>query len=42
MKNNYTVIVRSVEGKSGVVPLKRNYRFRFRNTKKQKKLKGFL
>ena len=41
MKNNYTVIVRSVEGKSGVVPLKRNYRFRFRNTKQAEEVKAF-
>ena len=33
-ENNYTVIVRSVEGKSGIIPDKRNYRFKFRNTKK--------
>ena len=34
MPNNYTVIVRAVEGKSGIVPERRNYRFNFRNTKK--------
>jgi alpha-glucosidase (family GH31 glycosyl hydrolase) len=33
-ENNYTVIVRAIEGKSGIVPATRNYRFRFRNTKK--------
>ena len=33
LQNNYTVIIRSVEGKSGVVPEKRNYKIRFRNTK---------
>ena len=33
MQNNYTVIIRSVEGKSGIVPMRRNYKFRFRNTK---------
>ena len=32
-KNNYTVIVRPVEGKSGIIPDKRNYKFNFRNTK---------
>ena len=33
MQNNYTVIIRSVEGKSGIAPIRRNYKFRFRNTK---------
>lgn len=33
MPNNYTVILRAVEGKSGIVPEKRNYKFVFRNTK---------
>ena len=34
LPNNYTVIIRAIEGKSGIVPAKRNYKFRFRNTKK--------
>lgn len=34
LQNNYTVIIRSIEGKSGIVPMRRNYKFRFRNTKK--------
>ncbi len=33
LKNNYTLIIRSIEGKSGIVPEKRNYKIRFRNTK---------
>ena len=33
LKNNYTVIIRSIEGKSGIVPSKRNYKIVFRNTK---------
>ena len=33
MPNNYTLILRSVEGKSGIAPDKRNYKIRFRNTK---------
>lgn len=32
-ENNYTVIVRAVEGKSGIIPSKRSYKFRFRNIK---------
>lgn len=33
LPNNYTLIIRSVEGKSGIVPDRRNYKVRFRNTK---------
>ena len=33
LPNNYTLIIRSVEGKSGIVPDFRNYKIRFRNTK---------
>lgn len=31
--NNYTLIIRPVEGKSGIIPPKRDYKIRFRNTK---------
>ena len=33
LQNNYTLIIRSIEGKTGIVPAKRNYKIRFRNTK---------
>lgn len=33
LPNNYTVIIRAVEGKNGIVPERRNYKLRFRNTK---------
>ena len=33
LKNNYTVIFRSIDGKSGIAPDKRNYKVVFRNTK---------
>ena len=33
MPNNYTVILRPIEGKKGIVPDTRNYKFVFRNTK---------
>ena len=33
LPNNYTVIIRAIEGKSGIIPEKRNYKIRFRNTK---------
>lgn len=32
--SNYSVIVRAVKGKSGIIPAKRNYKFVFRNTKR--------
>lgn len=34
LPNNYTVIIRPIEGKSGIVPARRNYKLVFRNTKK--------
>lgn len=40
LQNNYTVIIRSVEGKSGVVPPQRNYKIRFRNTKAAEDVKA--
>ena len=33
LKNNYTVIFRAIDGKSGIVPDRRNYKVVFRNTK---------
>ena len=33
LPSNYTVIIRAVEGKSGIVPEERNYKVKFRNTK---------
>lgn len=33
LRNNYTVIIRSIDGKSGIVPDRRNYKMVFRNTK---------
>jgi hypothetical protein len=33
LPNNYTVIIRALEGKSGIAPDNRNYKIRFRNTK---------
>ena len=34
MPNNYTVIIRALEGKGDIIPPSRNYKFVFRNTKK--------
>ncbi len=39
LRSNYTVIIRSVEGKSGIVPEIRNYKLVFRNTKKADNVK---
>ncbi len=33
LPNNYTLIIRPVEGKSGIIPEKRSYKIRFRNTR---------
>ncbi len=33
LPNNYTLIIRSIEGKKGIVPDTREYKIRFRNTK---------
>lgn len=33
LRNNYTVIIRSIDGKSGIAPATRNYKMVFRNTK---------
>ena len=33
LANNYTLIIRPTEGKSGIIPNQRNYKIRFRNTK---------
>ncbi len=34
LPSNYSVIIRSIEGKSGIIPDKRNYKIVFRNTKR--------
>ena len=42
LPNNYTVIIKAVEGKSGIVPEKRNYQIRFRNTKRTDDVKAIF
>jgi len=42
LKNNYNVIVRSIDGKSGIIPDKRNYKFVFRNTKQPDEVAAFF
>ena len=38
-QNNYTLIIRPVDGKSGIIPEKRNYKIRFINTKNAEDVK---
>ena len=42
LPNNYTVIIRPIEGKSGIIPPKRNYIIRFRNTKKSDDVQAYI
>ena len=42
LPNNYTVIVRSLEGKKGIIPDTRNYIIRFRNTKETETVSVYL
>ncbi|MFI3260342.1 MAG: glycoside hydrolase family 31 protein [bacterium] len=42
MQNNYTLIIRPLEGKSGIVPEVRNYIVKFRNTKRAEDVTLFL
>ena len=37
-KDNYKLVVKAVEGKGGIVPEYRNYKFKFRNTKEAKQI----
>ena len=38
MANDYTVIISPKEGKTGIVPEKRNYQIRFKNTRMPEKI----
>ena len=40
--NNYTLIIRPVEGKLGIIPEKRDYKVRFRNTKEAENVKVYI
>ncbi len=42
LQNNYTVIIRSLEGKSNIVPEKRNYKLVFRNTKQANSVMAYF
>ena len=42
LPNNYSVVIRSVEGKSGIIPDKRNYKIIFRNTKRTADVSAYM
>lgn len=42
LQNNYTLIIRPFEGKSGIIPASRNYRIRFRNTREARNVDVLL
>lgn len=42
LQNNYTLIIRPVEGKSGIIPDTRDYRIRFRNTREADDVKVYV
>ena len=42
LQNNYTLIIRPVEGKSGMIPETRDYRIRFRNTREAEDVKAYV
>ena len=42
LQNNFTVIIRPIEGKSGIIPDTRDYKIRFRNTRKADQVTVYL
>jgi len=42
LANNYTLVIKPIEGKSGIIPNNRNYKIRFRNTKQAEEIKGYI
>ena len=42
LKNNYTLIIHPVEGKSGIIPNLRDYKIRFRNTREADHVELYL
>ena len=42
MTNNYTLIIRPIEGKSGIIPDVRDYRIKFRNTRQANEVIVYL
>lgn len=42
LANNYTLIIRPLEGKSGIIPKNRNYKIRFRNTREAENVEAYI
>ena len=42
MPNNYSVVIRAVQGKSGIIPETRNYKIIFRNTKRTEDVSAYI
>ncbi len=42
LQNNYTLIIRPVEGKTGIIPPKRDYKIRFRNTREADEVIAYI
>ncbi len=42
LANNYTLIIRPIEGKTGIIPKTRNYKIRFRNTREAEEVKAYI
>ncbi len=42
LANNYTLIIRPIEGKAGIIPKTRNYKIRFRNTREAEEVKAYI
>lgn len=42
LANNYTLIIRPIEGKAGIIPKMRDYKIRFRNTREAEDVKAYI
>ncbi len=42
LANNYTLIIRPIEGKAGIIPKERNYKIRFRNTREAENVVAYV
>jgi len=42
LANNYTLIIRPIEGKTGIIPKIRNYKIRFRNTREAEEVIAYI
>jgi len=42
LANNYTLIIRPIEGKAGIIPKNRNYKIRFRNTREAENVVAYI